>query len=268
MRSTVMTNPNNTPSEVAPTEAAEVEKPAKWRTLAPKPPFAWQDKFAFQQIVSCQSVKKRSTALCVYTAMTHISSDLESNKFQCAPEFIAEKAKVHPNTVKAVIPELETAGVIQVLRSKRPGTKENEMNTYILLESGWTPTVLRGIRNVGRGTKAATSELSSYRKSGGREETPDTPPMKEGASSSRSSPSGARRLAPIKSAKEKLAALSKDSNQGLIARSIWRESDKSDAFAQALYDSIIEAGQDPIKAEVLESVKRKLGPVPATDEWD
>jgi len=261
------------------------EKPGiKWRTLAPKPPFAWQNKYLFQQIVSCPNITKLSTALWVYTAMTHISSDLESCKFQCAHGFIAEKAKVHPNTVKAVIPELEGAGVIQVLRSKRPGTKENEMNTYILLEPGWTPTVQRGIKAVRGRTRAATSELSSYRKSGCREETPDPSLEKDAATSSLTASSTLGRSAATKpkalNDEQRYAAnvIKKEHAKDLSGKELKR-------FEIALHDVVagIEdfcAGSEQM---IVERIKQRLAPAievkpdeggvlpkapePAQDEW-
>ena len=103
------------------------------RNIKDRQPFCWQEKKALETIR--QSFEgDTASALATYLALTEIASDSKSETFQASANYIAGKAGLSGKTVERRIPSLEECGLIAIKRSKIPGKKARETNTYTLLK--------------------------------------------------------------------------------------------------------------------------------------
>lgn len=108
-------------------------------------PFCWQNKAARRLIRSKIPTNKISSALCVYDALTEISSNKESDKFDATQGYIGLHGGVSAKTVQRINPDLERIGLVAIKPNSVGG--RNAECTYTLLSLG------HNVRTPGHGRK-------------------------------------------------------------------------------------------------------------------
>jgi hypothetical protein len=97
-------------------------------------PFCWQSKAALRKVRdNVADMKIGSSILKVYSALTEIASDEQSEIFETTQPHIATKALLSTATVKRALPILEELSALKITPNARPGSKLKAPNTYALL---------------------------------------------------------------------------------------------------------------------------------------
>jgi hypothetical protein len=101
-------------------------------TPSQEAPFAWQAKAALRRIVRSERVTHRGHALAVYVLLSLLQSDKETGSVTCTKGFLASQAGLGTRSVAQALLDLEALGLIEIKRTKLPGTAANAVNTYTL----------------------------------------------------------------------------------------------------------------------------------------
>jgi hypothetical protein len=101
-------------------------------TPSQEAPFAWQAKAALRRIVRSERVSHRGHALAVYVLLSLLISDKEANSVSCTKGFLSSQAGLGARTVAQALLDLEALGLVEIKRTKLPGTAANAVNTYTL----------------------------------------------------------------------------------------------------------------------------------------
>jgi len=109
-------------------------KPARRPRATPsqEAPFAWQAKAALRAIIRSERVTHRGHALAVYVLLSLLQSDKETGAVTCTKGFLASQAGLGTRTVAQALLDLEALGLVEIKRTKLPGTAANAVNTYTL----------------------------------------------------------------------------------------------------------------------------------------
>lgn len=111
-------------------------------------PFCWQNKRVLRRIRDhFDNTNNISSALAVYTTLTEIASDEQSETFQRRILEIGARAGLSYKTTAKVLYRLEALSIIAIRRNKISGTLENAPSTYSLLGLGnECPTSRNGLK--------------------------------------------------------------------------------------------------------------------------
>lgn len=100
-------------------------------------PWCWQSKHVLRFIRDCfDDTNTVSSAIAIYTSLTEIASDHQSETFTCTIREIASKAGTSYRTATSVLKRFERLGVVAIQRNTIAGSKENAPSTYSLLRLG------------------------------------------------------------------------------------------------------------------------------------
>ena len=101
-------------------------------TPSQEAPFAWQAKAALRAIIRSERVIHRGHALAVYVLLSLLQSDKETGSVTCTKGFLASQAGLGTRSVAQALLDLEALGLVEIKRTKLPGTAANAVNTYTL----------------------------------------------------------------------------------------------------------------------------------------
>jgi hypothetical protein len=119
-------------------------------TPSQEAPFAWQAKAALRRIVRSERVTHRGHALAVYVLLSLLQSDKETGSVTCTKGFLASQAGLGTRSVAQALLDLEALGLIEIKRTKLPGTAANAVNTYTLTSCTICTTSCKGKNNPSR----------------------------------------------------------------------------------------------------------------------
>jgi hypothetical protein len=128
--SAALPGPGNGEFPGNPTTTSPSRRPRS--TPSQEAPFAWQAKAALRRIVRSERVIHRGHALAVYVLLSLLQSDKETGSVTCTKGFLASQAGLGTRSVAQALLDLEALGLIEIKRTKLPGTAANAVNTYTL----------------------------------------------------------------------------------------------------------------------------------------
>jgi len=108
------------------------------RSLAKKPPFAWQDKQILRHLRKCYPLdnnglnKKLRTAQSIYLSICELASNCANNKFQATNHTIAKCSGVSTSTARRYLDDFIKLKILRKEYVKKD--KANQANFWIILE--------------------------------------------------------------------------------------------------------------------------------------
>lgn len=103
-------------------------------------PFCWQSKATLRAISeSCGDRSDKALVLAVYLALSWEASNQQAERFTATKRAIAGLAGVSYQKAAQILKFLESIGVVEVMKNRVPGTKEQRPNTYTLGTTCLTP---------------------------------------------------------------------------------------------------------------------------------
>jgi hypothetical protein len=145
------------------------------QTPSREAPFAWQSKAALRMISRSERVANRCHALAVYVMLSMVQSDKETGTVTCTKGYLASLAGIGPRSVAQALLDLEALGLVQIERTKVPGTKSNSINSYLLTSCTRCTTSCTGRRDSGARNKNNPSRAKGSLKGEERANTPQGP---------------------------------------------------------------------------------------------
>lgn len=110
-----------------------LRSPARGRLNPSKEaPFAWQSKSALRAIATGRYVTNPTHCIAVYVALTAMESR-PGEAFACMKGVLAAFTGLSTRSVRQAALDLERLRLVQITRTKVPGTRENAVNAYLLL---------------------------------------------------------------------------------------------------------------------------------------
>lgn len=146
-------SPEGSPTTVTPAPPGESPAACNAAGLPARPsqstpsveaPFAWQAKAALRAIVRAERVTNRCHALAVYVVLSMLVSDKGGAEIACTKGYVGSLAGLGSRSVAQSLLDLEALGLVQVDRSKVPGTRANALNTYRLTSCATRTTSCTG----------------------------------------------------------------------------------------------------------------------------